>query len=614
MSDTPAAAETAKAPPGLLRILTPRTGLLLGFTLVTTSTMSMVLPFFAIYFTRTLHLSIAESGFLTGLPFLAGLSFGLIGGLVSDRIGAARTYVLANAVFAIAVAAIGMVHSVPSLVVAMLVMGLTIPVISTSARALLNQESPPELRGAFQNYLYWVSNMGAAGGLLLSAGLLHAGDSPVPYLVVGTVRALLCVGALIGFWRAVVQVGRKADGTTPPRAGVGRTLRLVGSDRSLLYAALTLLLLLVMEAQIIVTLPIDFAHRVPGGVSLLGPVLAINSVVVVLLQPPAMRLTAKRGAVSVFLVGSLMTGLGFAVGGILGTLWSWVVGMVLYSVGEVLWSSKLNALLGEIPTAENAGLYFAVFVTSQNLAMFLGTTFGSALYQAFSPAVLFGSMIAVAMAAVYTFQQATRAYGQRVAAGLAAQGLRVALPGSTEKAEAAPVAREELPDALLHGAASYVSPATQAPLFGLPTRADRLVLLESLSAEEWQEILDRTETVAFTAGETLLRHGEQDRSMYIVLRGEMEVRAPQIAGAEQTLARIEEGSVFGEQAFLDGRPRSASVRARTDGELRRLDWIAFRALSEANPGLSQRILEDLARILSERLRRTTEALRLLQAV
>jgi len=71
------------------------------------------------------------------------------------------------------------------------------------------------------------------------------------------------------------------------------------------------------------------------------------------------------------------------------------------------------------------------------------------------------------------------------------------------------------------------------------------------------------------------------------------------------LTTVDAGSVIGEQAFLDGRPRSATIRAVTDCELLRLSFEAFEVLAAREPDLARSILFDLGRILSIRLRRTS---------
>jgi len=63
--------------------------------------------------------------------------------------------------------------------------------------------------------------------------------------------------------------------------------------------------------------------------------------------------------------------------------------------------------------------------------------------------------------------------------------------------------------------------------------------------------------------------------------------------------------VFGEQAFFDGLPRSASVRALSDGEVRSLTREAFAVLAAREPELARALLLDLGRILSLRLRQTS---------
>jgi CRP-like cAMP-binding protein len=70
---------------------------------------------------------------------------------------------------------------------------------------------------------------------------------------------------------------------------------------------------------------------------------------------------------------------------------------------------------------------------------------------------------------------------------------------------------------------------------------------------------------------------------------------------------VRAGSVIGEQAFVDGQPRSATVRSTTDSELLRLSRDAFETFAARDPALAMDLIFDLARILSLRLR-TSQAL------
>ena len=106
----------------------------------------------------------------------------------------------------------------------------------------------------------------------------------------------------------------------------------------------------------------------------------------------------------------------------------------------------------------------------------------------------------------------------------------------------------------------------------------------------------------------LVEAGAADRTVYLLEDGELDVVGANAEGEEQRLTQMRPGSVFGEQAFLDGLPRSASIRAAEPCRVRSLSWEGFQRLSAAEPGLAQIVLLDLARVVSERLRRTTEAM------
>lgn len=612
MSEGAPAAAQVQREPGLFQVLTPATGFLLGAQLLSSATAYMLLPFLAVYFHRRLGFSVAGSGFLVGLPFLAGLAFSLAGGYLTDRVGPLRSYLAATLLFGLAVGALVYAHGQGQIAATLVGLGIAWSVVNTAGQSVVNGATRPEHRGTVQNATYWVNNVGVVLGLFVSAELLGAGTSTAPFAVVFAVRVLLALAVAAVFWQTVFQ--RPADaGAQSRRPGVIDTFRTVARDQALLYAALSVLFLIVMESQVNSSLPLDLTSHVAGGARDLGPVLAINSVVVVLSTPFAVRLLAKLSPVRVFLAGALLTGLGLALGGIVGTLASWIAGMTLYSIGEVVWSTKLNNLLGNLPTPENSGVYFSVIGLASSLAYFLGTSVGTAVYQAFSPVVLYGGMVLVAVLAGYVFSRAVRAHGQRLALQAATGGVTADLPGVAASAQAS-AAAPQTPVAMAEGAASFMSPPRRAPLFGLPPLPDNLVLLEGLDPREWGILLGHTDVVSFAAGETVLRKGEEDLSMYIVVEGRMEVLIPDSQHGEQAIAEIAAGSVFGEQAFLDGAPRSASVRARTDGTMRKLTWEGFSALSAESPLLAQKLLSDLARVLSLRLRRTTEVLMLLRAV
>ncbi len=130
-----------------------------------------------------------------------------------------------------------------------------------------------------------------------------------------------------------------------------------------------------------------------------------------------------------------------------------------------------------------------------------------------------------------------------------------------------------------------------------------LVFLAQWDRDKWNTLLQHTEVRRFKAGETVIRQGDSDRAFYVIVNGALEVLIPQGAsGRLQGVATVREGAVTGEQAFLDGRPRSADLRALTDGEMLSLSLQSFEVLAAHHPDLAREILLDLARILSVKLR------------
>ena len=74
------------------------------------------------------------------------------------------------------------------------------------------------------------------------------------------------------------------------------------------------------------------------------------------------------------------------------------------------------------------------------------------------------------------------------------------------------------------------------------------------------QVANGIETVKFSAGDTIFNEGDTADGLYFVLDGKIEISRFQ-NGNKVVLAECGAESVFGEMALIDGKPRSATVKA-----------------------------------------------------
>ena len=136
------------------------------------------------------------------------------------------------------------------------------------------------------------------------------------------------------------------------------------------------------------------------------------------------------------------------------------------------------------------------------------------------------------------------------------------------------------------------------------------LLLTEWGEPEWRKLLAATTARPYQASEVVIQRGVADRALYFVAAGALEVGVTYVDGVSiSPLAKINAGSVIGEQSFFDGQPRSANVWAVTDGELLCLTQERYYRLANDEPRLVRDLLFALGRILSLRLRNTSVRVR-----
>ena len=95
-------------------------------------------------------------------------------------------------------------------------------------------------------------------------------------------------------------------------------------------------------------------------------------------------------------------------------------------------------------------------------------------------------------------------------------------------------------------------------------------------------------------GSYIFREGESARYAYVLQSGTVEILKLGIDG-ETSLAELEQkNTIFGEMALIDGAPRSAGARAKTDVVVTQVDKPNFLNYVAQNPQAAHNIMVKLS--------------------
>lgn len=143
-------------------------------------------------------------------------------------------------------------------------------------------------------------------------------------------------------------------------------------------------------------------------------------------------------------------------------------------------------------------------------------------------------------------------------------------------------------------------------------------LFKNLTPTEIDKILKVAREVKFAQDDVVMKEGDFGDTLYIIEKGTVEVAKcltmegmdddDSAMGANKVFTRLDasQHAVFGEIALLEDTKRTATIRAVTDCVLLEIRKDDFLQLAEKDNQLGYRILLNLARIVSARLRKADE--------
>jgi CRP-like cAMP-binding protein len=111
---------------------------------------------------------------------------------------------------------------------------------------------------------------------------------------------------------------------------------------------------------------------------------------------------------------------------------------------------------------------------------------------------------------------------------------------------------------------------------------------------------------SFQEGMTVFIEKMPGESLYLILEGTIRISKMLAEGEEKTLVILGPDDVFGEMAILDGAPRSATARVIESARLFSIRKNDFEALCEQTPKLGLKLMRNIVRVFSQRIRENRE--------
>jgi MFS family permease len=367
-----------------------------------------VVPLLAFYLTQGRGLSLSDAGAIVALYGAGSIGASLVGGVLADRVGRRATMAMSLLGGAAVMLSLGLARSTPAIAVLVLALGFVSDLYRPAVAAFVVDVVPAEHRLRAFGLLHWAINIGFSIAPL-AAGLL-AGWSYLALFVIDA-ATMAIYGVIVLLRVPETRPAHPVDVSTP-RVGLYQIL----THRAFMgFVGLTFLNALVIF-QHNVTLPGWMAGQ-GHDERVFGAVIAVNGVVIVLLQPFVVeRLRAVRPG-RVLAAAALLTGVGFSMHGLGGAIALHVAAVCVWTLGEIAATPATAATVAAMSAAEARGRYQGVLTMAWGAASFVGPLLGPRILSAGGPLALWGGCLALGAIAAAGFLATTHALASRRAPG-----------------------------------------------------------------------------------------------------------------------------------------------------------------------------------------------------
>ena len=332
------------------------------------------LPVFIVLYLTERGYSAGAAGFVLGVSGVANVLGNAVGGYLADKIGRRWTIVVSAVPTAGLTAAVPFIDAFPVLVAVVGFIGVTSQIYRPAAAAVLldSVETTQQRLAAFAVFRF-AMNIGAAlGGVV--GGVLATTSYTTLFL--GNAAACLLFGVVVA---VLLRDAPKHQGVAETQQDKATGYRQVLTDRTLVRFLLMTVVAEFVYIQCTVGLPL---HVSDVGLTArdFGLLIGLNGLVVLVLELPTTAAVARYRPEYVLAIGNLLVGVGLALTGFMTGMVLLAATVLIWTLGEMMYSSVAMAHLGSLTPPGMAGRYQGVYGVAYTTGTGAGPLIGGAVY------------------------------------------------------------------------------------------------------------------------------------------------------------------------------------------------------------------------------------------
>ncbi|MEU3659186.1 MFS transporter [Streptomyces sp. NPDC032940] len=324
---------------------------------------AFVATFMALYLTIDRGYSASYAGLVAALHGLGGVVSSLAAGVMTDRLGRRPTLLVAQTSTALSVALLGFMRDPVAIAAVAFLVGMASNASRPAVQAMMADIVRPEDRVRAFSLNYWAINLGFA---VSSAGAGFIAE--VSYLAGFLIEAgMTLVCAVLVFVKLPEsRPERTGRGAAPADERPVSLLTVLRDGRYMGVVGLSFLVALIFQ-QGYLGLPVAMGEAgfTPAD---FGLAIAVNGVLIVVLQLPVTRFIEHRDPRRLLVVSSLLAGYGFGLTAFAGSVGVFALTVCVWTLAEIVNAPTQTGLVVRLSPVHGRGRYQGMYTMSWAVA------------------------------------------------------------------------------------------------------------------------------------------------------------------------------------------------------------------------------------------------------